>query len=174
MCQKEGFAESIICPDSLQPNFPGGRAGDDSAVQSGQHCNDTYSVLAGEGFSKLPGETSKRLEGGSHARLKYDATAQQDGEIIRRVAELTDQHDVTMTEISLVWLLTKVTAPAAGATKLHHIEDANKAVELTLTAVELAYLEESYIPHALVGVMVQNAAAIAKEKHVWSTDDQTI
>ena len=133
-----------------------------------------YSALAGGRLSKRPGETSKRLVEDSYAKLKYDATAEQDSEIIRRVAELADWHSVTMTEIALAWLLTKVTAPVVGATKLHHIEGAAKAVELDLTAEELSYLEEPYVPHALVGVMAQNTASVAKESHVWSTGNQEI
>lgn len=133
-----------------------------------------YSALAGGRLSKRPGETSKRLEEDSYAKLKYDGTAEQDGEIIRRVAELADKHGVTMTEISLAWLLTKVTAPVAGATKLRHIEGAAKAVDLTLTEEERAYLEEPYVPHALVGVMAQNTASAAKQPHVWSTGNQEI
>ena len=54
------------------------------------------------------------------------------------------------------------------------IEGAAQAVELTPTAEELAYLEEPYVPHALVGVMAQNTAAAAKQPHVWSTGNQKI
>ena len=54
------------------------------------------------------------------------------------------------------WLPANVTAPVVGATKLHRIEGAAKAVELKLTADETAYPEEPYIPHALAGVMAQN------------------
>lgn len=133
-----------------------------------------YSALAGGRLSRHPGETSRRLEADSYARLKYDATAAQDRVIIDRVAELAGQHGVTMTEISLAWLLCKVTAPVVGATKLHHIEGAARAVELALTPEELRYLEEPYVPHALVGVMAQNTASAAGEKHVWSTGDQKI
>ena len=133
-----------------------------------------YSALAGGRLSKRPGETSKRLEEDSYAKLKYDATAEQDSEIIRRVAELAEKHGVAMTEIALAWLLTKVTAPVVGATKLHHIAGAAKAVELDLTAEELAWLEEPYVPHALVGVMAQNTASAAKKTHVWSAGNQEI
>ena len=94
--------------------------------------------------------------------------------IISRVAELAEKHGVTMTEVSLGWLLTKVTSPVVGATKMHHIEGAAKAVDLTLTPEELQYLEEPYVPHPLAGVMAQNKPAAAKEKHVWSTGDQKI
>ena len=61
-----------------------------------------YSALAGGRLSKLPGETSRRLEEDSYAKFKYDATAKQDSVIISRVAELAGQKGVSMTEISLV------------------------------------------------------------------------
>lgn len=133
-----------------------------------------YSALASGRLSRLPGETSKRLEQDSYAKFKYDATKKQDEIIINRVAELAEKHGVTMTEISLAWLLTKVTSPVVGATKMHHIEDAVKAVDFKLTAEEITYLEEPYIPHSLVGVMAQNKPASANEKHVWSTGNQKI
>ena len=133
-----------------------------------------YSSLAGGRLSKHPGETSKRLQEDSYAQLKYGGMADQDAPILRRVAELADRRGVSMTEISLAWLLTKVTAPVVGATKLHHIAGAAKAVELDLTAEECAYLEEHYLPHPLVGVMAQNTPADAGGSHVWSTGNQKV
>lgn len=115
-----------------------------------------YSALAGGRLSKKPGETSKRLQEDSYAHFKYDATAEQDSIIISRVAEIAENHGASMTEISLAWLLTKVTAPVVGATKFSHVDGLVKAVELKLTADEIAYLEEPYVPHTLVGVMAQN------------------
>ena len=85
-----------------------------------------------------------------------------------------EKHGVFMMEISLAWLLIKVTSPIVGATKLHHIEGAAKATELMLSEEECAYLEEMYIPHALVGVMAQNTAAAVGTKQVWSTGNQKI
>ena len=133
-----------------------------------------YSALAGGRLSKRPGETSKRLMEDDYARLKYEGTADADAPIIRRVAELADRHGVSMTEVSLAWLLTKVAAPVVGATKLQHIEGAAKAVDLVLSPEECAWLEEPYVPHPLVGVMAQNTAAAAKADHVWSTGSQKI
>lgn len=133
-----------------------------------------YSPLAGGRLAKLPDETSKRLQEDSYARFKYDATAKQDSVIIHRVADLAEKHGVSMTEISLAWLLNKVTAPVVGMTKLHHIEGAAKAVDFILNNDELAFLEEPYVPHKLVGVMAQNTPVAAKEKHVWSTGNQKI
>ena len=131
--------------------------------------------MASGRLSRKPGDgDTKRAAEDTYAKFKYDATADQDDLIIKRVAELAEKHDVSMTEISLAWLLTKVTAPVVGATKLHHIEGAAKAVDMNLTAEEIAYLEEPYVPHPLTGVMAQNKPEAAKEKHVWSTGDQKI
>ena len=127
-----------------------------------------YSALAGGRLAKRPGETSQRLREDSYAKLKYDATAEQDGAILARVAELADRRGVSMTEIALSWLLRNVTAPVVGATKLSHIEGAVKAVDLELTEEEAAYLEELYIPHKLVGVMAQNTPAAAGSSQVWT------
>lgn len=133
-----------------------------------------YSALAGGRLSRHPGEVTRRLQEDSYARFKYDTTAQQDGAIINRVAELAEKHGRSMTEIALAWLLSKVEAPVVGATKLHHIEGAAKATEQKLTEEECTYLEAPYIPHKLVGVMAQNTASASREKHVWSTGDQKI
>lgn len=145
------------------------------------YCNEEnialtpYSALASGRLSRLPGVGgTKRAEEDSYAKFKYDRTAEKDNVIIGRVAELARKHDVTMTEVSLSWLLTKVSSPVVGATKLHHIEGAAKAVDLTLTEDEISYLEEPYVAHSLAGVMAQNRPINAKEKHIWSTGDQKI
>ncbi len=66
----------------------------------------------------------------------------------------------------------KVTAPIVGATKLHHIEGAVKAVDMALNDSEIAYLEEPYVPHPLAGVMAQNKRTNASENHGWGTGNQ--
>ena len=133
-----------------------------------------FSSLAGGRLSKRPGETTKRLLEDSYARLKYEATAGQDQRIIERVSNLAEKRNVSMTEISLAWLLTKTTSPVVGATRLDQVEGASKAAELILTDEEIKYLEELYQPHKLGGVMAQNTAASARESHVWSTGTQKI
>ena len=168
LAEKEGFAQFVSVQSHYNLIFR-----EEEREMAGLCAEDNiamtpYSALAGGRLARLPGETSKRLEEDSYAKLKYDATAQQDEIIIRRVAELAEKRGVSMTEISLAWLLTKVTAPVAGATKLHHIEGVAKAADLVLTPEEITYLEEEYIPHRLVGVMAQNAPAASKQQHVWS------
>ena len=115
-----------------------------------------YSALAAGRLSRKPGETSTRLEKDAYAKGKYDATQSQDNKIIERVAELADKKGVTMTAISLAWLMRKVASPVVGATKVHHIDGTVEAANVELTDEEMNYLEELYQPHALVGVMAQN------------------
>ena len=126
-----------------------------------------YSALASGRLSRLPGETSKRFEEDSYAKFKYDATADADTLVIERVAEIAEAHGAAMTEVALAWLLAKVVSPVVGATKPHHVSGAAASVDLRLSDDEIAYLEEPYIPHAIVGVMAQNKPADADKEHVW-------
>ena len=114
-----------------------------------------YSALASGRLAKMPGSESKRLKEDQYAKGKYDASKEVDELIVERVIEIAKAKDVSMTEISLAWLLTKTTSPIIGATKLHHIDGAIKAINTTLTNEEIAYLEAPYVPHKLVGVMAQ-------------------
>lgn len=125
-----------------------------------------YSALASGKLAKRPGETSKRQAEDSFMHFKYDATAEQDNRIVNRVVELANRYDVEMTQISLAWLLTKVDSPIVGATKLHHIEGAVKSLDVHLTADDIRYLEEPYVPHNLSGVMAVNKPAMSEEP-VW-------
>ena len=127
-----------------------------------------YSALASGKLSKRPGETSKRQAEDSFMHFKYDATAQQDSVIVERVMELADRYGIEMTQVALAWLLTKVESPIVGATKLHHIEGAARSLDLQLTADDIRYLEEPYVPHNLSGVMAVNKPVMTEDP-VWVT-----
>jgi len=167
LAEKEGFAKFVSVQNHYNLLFR-----EEEREMAGLCAEDNiamtpYSALASGRLSRRPGETSKRLEADSYAKLKYDGTAEADGKIIERVAELADKYGVTMTEVSLAWLLTRVTSPVAGATKLHHVDGAVKSVALELTPEDIRYLEELYVPHALVGVMAQNTQGAKKDTQVW-------
>lgn len=132
-----------------------------------------YSALAAGRLSKRPGETSKRLEQDAYAKLKYDATADKDAKIIAKVCEIADARKVSMTEISLAWLLTKATSPIVGATKISHVEEVVSAVNLKLSDEEINALEELYEPHFLSGVMAQNTLAARNTEKVWTQNENS-
>ena len=127
-----------------------------------------YSALASGRLSRLPGEESKRMNEDFYAKLKYQSSEEQDLEIIKRVNELAGNYGVSMTEISLAWLLTKVTSPIVGATKIHHVTGAVNSVDLRLTSDDISYLEEPYVAHELVGVMADNKASANDNDKVWA------
>lgn len=88
------------------------------------------------------------------AKGKYDKTKESDMEIVRRVSELAAEKGVTMTQIALAWQFAKgVAAPIIGATKAKYLDDAVGSLELQLTQTEITYLEETYVPHDIVGAI---------------------
>lgn len=93
------------------------------------------------------------------AKGKYDSTEEQDMLIVKRVHELATRYGVKMQQIALAWHWAKgVSAPIIGATKSAHMEDAAKALDVKLTAEDIAYLEEPYVPHRIVGAIDHNPA----------------
>jgi aryl-alcohol dehydrogenase-like predicted oxidoreductase len=77
----------------------------------------------------------------------------EDYDVIDHLNAVAGEQGVAPAQLALAWLLHKpgVTAPIVGATKLEHLEDALAAAELTLSDVELARLEEPYVPHPVLG-----------------------
>jgi 1-deoxyxylulose-5-phosphate synthase len=110
-----------------------------------------YSPLA-RGF--LAGRRTRDGSGGT-ARSEADPVQDTlygrrgDFDVIERLVEVAGERGEPPARVALAWLLHKpgVTAPIVGATRLAHIEDAAAACALTLSAGELAALEEPYRPH---------------------------
>lgn len=87
---------------------------------------------------------------------KYDSAEQQDLPIIERVSQLADHYHVPMATISLAWLWAKgVTAPIVGCSKPSRVEDAVKAYHFHLSNDDIAFLEEPYKAHELVGPLAR-------------------
>lgn len=72
------------------------------------------------------------------------------GDAVRVVAQ---GRGVPRAQIALAWVLNNpaVTSPIIGATKPHHINDAVAATELVLSVEEIKLLEDSYVPHPIMG-----------------------
>ncbi len=112
-----------------------------------------YSPMASGRLTRDWSETSKRMETDNVARSKYDATADKDRIIVERLAQVAADRGISRVEVALAWLLQKepVVAPIIGATKLEHLEKPVDAVAVKLTPEEVAFLEEPYVPHIIVG-----------------------
>lgn len=112
-----------------------------------------YSPLASGRLTRDWSVTTHRSETDEIQKSKYNATSDADRVIVERVAEVAEKYQVPRTHVALAWLLQKetVTAPIIGATKQTHLDTATAALSLKLTSEDITYLEEPYIPHAVVG-----------------------
>ena len=90
---------------------------------------------------------------------KYDRTEEQDMQIVTRVHELAEKYHVKMSQIALAWHWARgVASPIIGATKSTYFDDAVGALSVKLTPEDIAYLEECYLPHRIVGAIEHNPA----------------
>ena len=114
-----------------------------------------YSPLASGRLSRPEWHTdTKRSQTDKTAAQKYDSMQEKDSCIVKRVAEIAKKYDATMSQISIAWLLAKgVTSPIIGATKAKYFDDAAGALNILLSREDIAYLEELYIPHKIVGAL---------------------
>lgn len=111
-----------------------------SPMASGHLCRPTWD------------SDSKRSTTDSTMRNKYDAARDNDMQIIARVAEVAERHEVPMARIALAWHWARgVESPIVGCSKPERVDDAVAALEVELTPEEVAYLEEPYAAHELVG-----------------------
>jgi aryl-alcohol dehydrogenase (NADP+) len=106
--------------------------------------------LAGNRQRQGFGETSRAKTDDFAHKLYYDET---DFQVVDRVVELAKKRGVSPTQIALAWLLHQsgVTAPIIGASKMEHLEEAIASIELKLENEELAFLEQPYKPHPILG-----------------------
>ena len=101
--------------------------------------------------SSLRGKTDRVAMG------KYDRMMEEDMKIVTRVHKLSEKYQCKMSQIAIAWQWAKgVTAPIIGATKAQYLDDAAGALKIKLTEEDIAYLEEMYVPHPIVGAINQN------------------
>jgi aryl-alcohol dehydrogenase-like predicted oxidoreductase len=113
-----------------------------------------YSPLAAGRLSRPWAAETLRSKTDVVAAGKYDSTKDSDIEIVKRVSELAEKHNCTMTQISLAWHFAKgVTSPLIGGTKAKYFDDAVGSFNITLSKEDMEYLEELYVPHKIVGAI---------------------
>ena len=117
-----------------------------------------YSALAA-GHLARPTWESDSLRGKTDrvAKGKYDKTEKYDIQIVERVNELAQKYGCKMSQIAIAWQWAKgISSPIIGATKAKYFDDAIGAFDIKLTSDDIAYLEEPYVPHKIVGAIDKN------------------
>ena len=119
-----------------------------------------YSPLASGRLARAEWNAeTKRSKADKAAMSKYEKTKEQDKIIAQRVNELAKQKGVAMSQISLAWLLAKgAGSPIIGANKTKYIDEAVGAMSVKLSEKEIAYLEEAYVPHEIMGALTEQQA----------------
>lgn len=69
--------------------------------------------------------------------------------IVGRVKEITIKREVSMSIVSLAWLMSKGCFPITGLGKRERIDEAVAAVSFLLSTKELAFLDKLYLPEAV-------------------------
>jgi aryl-alcohol dehydrogenase-like predicted oxidoreductase len=107
-----------------------------------------WSPLARGRLTRPFGESTVRSETDVVGKALYKAEDEADRAVINALAALAAARGEAMASLGLAWHFTKpqVSAPIIGATKPHHIADAVRALDIALTAEEVAALEAPYRP----------------------------
>jgi 1-deoxyxylulose-5-phosphate synthase len=94
---------------------------------------------------------TERADSDTYSAKLYDS--ESDWDVVDAVEKVAKARGIGMAEVGLSWLMSRpgVTAPIIGATKMHHLDAAIAAVDVTLTDDEIAMLEAPYRPHAVRG-----------------------
>ena len=112
-----------------------------------------WSPLARGRLTRDWDESSYRKETDEFGKTLYERTADADRVIVERVAALAVKRSLPRAQIALAWMLQKsfVTSPIVGASKPNHLDDAVTSLDVKLTPEEMSFLEEPYVPHAVIG-----------------------
>ena len=103
------------------------------------------------GRSRTERTESSRAGSDQFAQALYYQDA--DYKVVDRITDVAKRHGVSNAQIALAWILRQpgITAPIIGASKLQHLDEAVKALEIKLTEEDLKSLAEPYVPHAISG-----------------------
>lgn len=114
-----------------------------------------YSPLASGRVARADWESDTlRSKTDKVAQSKYDSTEESDKKIAARIRELAHKYGTSMTGIAFAWHFAKgVASPIVGATKAKYLDEAAGAFDISLTEEDVAYIDELYMPHKIVGAL---------------------
>tara|TARA_X000000950_G_scaffold35806_2_gene38314 strand:+ start:16802 stop:17767 length:966 start_codon:yes stop_codon:yes gene_type:complete len=105
-------------------------------------------ILAGSYQGGFGGGSTNRSQGQDRARTEGLYRGDHVFPVAERVIEIAAKYAKTPAQISLAWLMQKpgVTAPIVGVSKVSQLEQLVGAAAIDLTAEDVTYLEELYMP----------------------------
>ncbi len=105
-----------------------------------------WSPLARGLLARPWGGTTTRTESDRLVASRFNEA--KDKAIVDAVEGVAQARGIPMAQVAMAWVLANpvVASPIVGATKPHHVTDAVAAVDVELTADEMAALEANYTP----------------------------
>jgi aryl-alcohol dehydrogenase-like predicted oxidoreductase len=112
-----------------------------------------WSPLARGRLARPWGQHTPRVATDVFGASLFKHTEANDSAVHAALVQVAAARGAPLASVALAWLLQKpgVTAPIIGVSKLAQYDEAVGALELVLTAEEVAVLEAAYLPHAVVG-----------------------
>lgn len=112
-----------------------------------------WSPMARGRLTRPQGQQTARILSDESGASFFAGSEVEDGKVIDVVEQVALERGVPMAQVALAWVLNTpgVSAPIVGASKPAQLDDAIAALELKLTAEEIARLEAPYVPHKVTG-----------------------
>ena len=109
--------------------------------------------------AKQAAKDAKTWDAGDTQRANTDDYAlklyfrDEDFTMVEKIFAVAKRLAVSNAQVALAWLLAQpgVTAPIVGASKLAHLEDLVKALDLKLSEEDMREFSEAYRPHPVLG-----------------------
>ncbi len=124
---------------------PLNRSSEDSGILDYCKENDivffSYMVLE-QGALSGKYDTIHPFPEGSERANAYNDSLMEIEELNNGIAEIASKHDVKVAQLPIAWAISKGTLPIVGATKVHHVEDAANALDITLSEDEIKTMEK--------------------------------
>jgi 1-deoxyxylulose-5-phosphate synthase len=124
-----------------------------------------WSPLAGGVLARAgsrPGEAASVRAAAQHP----NSPGRADQAVIEAVGKVAAARGVPPAQVALSWVINApgIASPIVGSTRLGHLEDAIKAVDLVLTPQERSALEAPYQTHSIAGHIQPSAARMLKSR----------
>lgn len=139
--QAEGFRVSAVQNHFSLLNRSSERAGILAYCKENDIKFFAYMVLE-QGALSGKYDTKNPFPEGSDRARSYNPILAQLEELTAEMAKIGEVHGLSVAQVGTAWAISKGVLPIIGVTKVRHVEDADKAAGVTLTAEEIYRLEE--------------------------------
>ncbi len=86
--------------------------------------------------------TKNPFPAGSDRAKSYNPILPQLEQLTEEMKKIGEKHNLSAAQVGTAWAINKGTLPIIGVTKIHHVDDAAKIIDVKLSSDEIAELEK--------------------------------